>query len=115
MNNKEIALFAAKLLNEKKALDPVVLDVSKKSSFADYLIIAGAASERQIHALTSEVEDKLAEMGIFGKGAEGRPASGWVLLDFGDIVINVFSPEMRNRYNLEKVWGDCAPLELNLE
>lgn len=111
MENKDIAVKAARILDDKKAYDITVLDVATHSSFADYLVIATGSSERQIHALTSEVEDKLAEDGILSKTAEGRPESGWVLLDFGDIIVNVFSPEMRTKYALERVWGDCETVE----
>lgn len=111
MTNKEIAVKTAKLLDEKKAIDVVIIDVSQKSSFADYLVIGTGNSERQVRGLISEVEDKLAEDAVYSKNAEGRAPSGWVLLDYGDIIVNVFSPDMRERYNLDKVWGDCPLVE----
>ncbi|MBE6037063.1 MAG: ribosome silencing factor [Clostridiales bacterium] len=112
MENKEIALKAAAILNEKKARDVVVIDVTEKSSFADFLVIASGGSERQVRSLASELSDKLAEEGIFSRSIEGRGPSGWILMDYGDIVINVFSQDQRSRYNIEKVWGDGIFLDV---
>ncbi|MBR5741367.1 MAG: bis(5'-nucleosyl)-tetraphosphatase (symmetrical) YqeK, partial [Firmicutes bacterium] len=113
MENREIALKAAKTLDAKKGLDVTVIDVSVHSSFADYLVIATGGNERQIGGLVSEVEDALAKDGILSKTAEGRPESGWVLMDYGDIIVNVFSPEMRTKYALERVWGDCPTVDVD--
>ncbi len=114
-DNKEIALLAVKSLDDKKAGDIVCLDVSIKSSFTDYLLVASAGSERQLNALVDEVEDNLEKEGIFPKRIEGKAPSGWILMDFGDIVVNVFTEEMRIKYNIEKIWADCEKIELNLE
>ena len=115
MENREIALQAAKVLDAKKGYDITILDVSKHSSFADYLVIATGSNERQIGGLVSEVEDALAKDGILSKTAEGRPESGWVLMDYGDVIVNVFSPEMRTKYALERVWGDCPTVDPELD
>ena len=111
MENRETALAAVKVLDAKKGHDITIIDVSNHSSFADYLVIATGSNERQIGGLVSEVEDALAKEGIFSKTAEGRPESGWVLMDYGDVIVNVFSPEMRVKYALERVWGDCPTVE----
>ena len=115
METKELALEAAKLLDLKKAEDVLFIDVSEKSSFADYLVIATAGSDRQAEALADDVEDKMAELGISERLCEGRKKTGWVLLDFGDIIVNVFSREMRDKYDLEKVWGDCEVTKVETE
>lgn len=112
MNNREIALQAAAVLNNKKALDVVVIDIAEKSSFTDYLVVASGGSERQVGTLATEVVDQLAKEGIFARNVEGKRSSGWILLDYGDIIINVFSVEQRRRYNIEKVWGDGNFLEI---
>ena len=106
LSNHELAREIASLLDMKKAEDVRIIDVTGKSSFADYLILASAGSERQAEALADDAEDKMAELGQNKRMAEGKK-SGWILLDFGDIIVNVFSKEMRSRYDLEKVWGDC--------
>ncbi|MDD2215039.1 MAG: ribosome silencing factor [Eubacteriales bacterium] len=112
MNNREIALTAARTLINKKALDVIAIDVTDKSSFTDYLVIASGGSERQVGTLAKEVEEHLALIGISPKNVEGKRSSGWVLLDYGDVIINIFSIEQRNRYNLEKVWGDGSYLDI---
>ncbi|MDD2483574.1 MAG: ribosome silencing factor [Eubacteriales bacterium] len=112
MTNREIALKVAEVLQEKKAKDVVVIDVAEKSAFTDYLIIASGGSERQIGSLATEIANKLAVDGIFAKNTEGTRTSGWVLVDYGDIIVNLFSIEQRSRYNLEKIWSDGTFLEI---
>lgn len=112
MDNKNFALLAAKVLDNKKAEDIVVIDIAAKSSFADYLVIASGNSERQVNTLVDEIEDQFAKEGLLVKSIEGKQNSGWVLMDFGDIIVNVFTRETREKYNIEKVWGDCIFLDL---
>lgn len=106
MGNQEIAMRAAHVLSNKKGQDVVIIDIAQKSSFADYLVVASGGSERQVAALASEVEDQLAKDGVIAKNVEGKSPSGWVLLDYGDVIVNIFSAEQRERYNIEKIWGD---------
>lgn len=113
MEPKELALKVAKLLDDKKAQDVVVIDIGLKASFADYFIIASGGSERQMSALVDNVEDLLEPMGVFPKSIEGKRTSGWTLMDYGDVVINVMTVDMREKYNLERIWGDCETLEIN--
>ena len=112
MSNLELAQLAAKTLSKKKAIDIALIDITEKASFADYLLIASGGSERQVSTLASEVEDELAKNGVLVKNVEGKGNSGWILLDFGDLIVNVFSREQRARYNIEKVWGDGTFLEI---
>ena len=115
MDNRELAMEAAKLLDQKKAQNVLVIDIAEKSSFADFLVIASAGSERQAESLADNVEDRMAELGQNERMAEGRKHTGWVLLDFGDIIVNIFSAGMRDKYDLEKVWGDCETVEVKTE
>ena len=110
MNSKEMAILAAKTLDSKKALNIMCLDIESKSSIADYFILASGGSERQIKALSEEVDDQFAKEGLIVKSIEGKASSGWILLDFGDIIVSVLTLEMREKYNIEKVWGDCEIL-----
>jgi len=110
MNSKEMAILAAKTSDSKKALDIICLDIESKSSIADYFILASGGSERQIKALSEEVDDQFAKEGLIVKSIEGKASSGWILLDFGDIIVSVLTLEMREKYNIEKVWGDCEIL-----
>lgn len=112
MNNKEYALLAAKTLSDKKAVDIAAIDIAEKASFADYLVVATGNSDRQVHSLIDDVEDAFAKNGLFVKNVEGKHGSGWVLMDFGDIIVNIFTKEMREKYGIEKVWGDCTFLDI---
>ena len=115
MNNKDIALKAAAILINKKALDVVVIDIAEKSSFADYFVIASGGSERQVGTLADEIEDQFAKEGILTKSVEGKKTSGWILMDFGDVIVNIFTVEQRERYKIEKVWSDCSFLTIDEE
>lgn len=112
MTNREYALLAGKTLSDKKALDIVIIDIQEKASFADYFVICSGTSERQIHTLVDEVEEAFAKEGLFAKSIEGRQSSGWILMDFGDIIVNLFTKEMREKYSIEKIWGDCKFIEV---
>ena len=107
MTNKEIALFIAKEMDNRKASDIVIIDIAEKSGFADYFVLCSVSGLRQLTALSSNIEDKLAEEGIIPGHIEGKGDSGWILMDYGDIIINLFTAEQREHYNIEKVWGDC--------
>ena len=107
MESKEIARAAADLLSSKKAREVVMIDIAEKSSFADYFVNATAGNERQLGALAEDVTDKLAELGIEPKSRDGRPETGWILVDGGDVIVNLFTEETRNKYTLERIWNDC--------
>ncbi len=107
MTNKEIALFIAKEMDNRKASDILIIDIAEKSGFADYFVLASTAGLRQLSALATNLEDKLAEEGILVDHIEGKGDSGWILMDYGDIIINLFTAEQREHYNIEKVWNDC--------
>jgi ribosome-associated protein len=115
MNSKEIALFSAKILDKKKGIDIVIIDIEEKSSFADFFVLASGNSERQIDSLSDEIESSFEKEGILLKGIEGKPPSGWILMDYGDVIINILTVEMRERYKIEKVWGDCEIIILEDE
>ena len=107
MSSKDIAMKLAELLNNKKAEDIVVIDIAEKSSFADFLVVASGTSDRHIESLIDDVEDLAAQDCVPTKGIEGKNGTGWILLDLGDVIVNIFSREMRSKYNIEKVWADC--------
>ena len=113
MTNREYALLAGKVLSDKKGQDIVIIDIQEKATFADYFVLCSGTSERQIQTLTDEIEDQFAKEGLLVKNIEGKQNSGWVLMDFGDIIVNIFTKEMREKYNIEKVWGDCSFLDLD--
>ena len=112
MTNRDYALLAAKTLSDKKAQDIIIIDIQEKAAFADYFVICSGTSERQINSLIDDVEDSFAKEGLFVKSIEGKNGSGWILMDFGDVIVNLFTKEMRDKYNIEKVWGDCQFIEV---
>ncbi|MBV8915935.1 MAG: ribosome silencing factor [Acetobacteraceae bacterium] len=92
-------------LEADKAEDVVALDLAGRASFADRMVIATGLADRQITAMATHLEEKLAEAGIRRVQVEGGGGSDWVLIDAGDIVIHLFKPEARALYALEKMWG----------
>lgn len=115
MDNLKMALDVAKMLDNKKASDIKLIDISSKSSFADYMILATGGSMRQLSALVDDVEDVFAKLDIMPKNVEGKQNSEWVLVDYRDILINIFTKDARDKYNIEKVWGDCPEIEFETE
>ncbi|MDR1796261.1 MAG: ribosome silencing factor [Clostridiales Family XIII bacterium] len=107
--------MAGRILDDKKAVDITVIDIAEQSSFADFFVNATAGNARLLSALTDEVEDQLAKEGVIPKNIEGRPESGWILMDYGDIIVNVFLPEQREMYQIEKIWSDGKRVELRIE
>lgn len=95
-------------LEEIKARDIVVLDVSKLTALFDYMIIASAESARQTKALARNVHDRVKAAGGQVLGSEGEESGEWVLVDLGDIVVHIMQPAVRDYYNLEQLWGGEA-------
>ena len=110
MESKEMAKAVADLLSSKKAREVVMIDIAEKSSFADYFVNATAGNERQLGALAEDVTDKFAELGFEPKSKDGRPDTGWILVDGGDVIVNIFTNETRDKYTLEKIWSDCESI-----
>jgi len=106
MNEREIAIAAAKALYDKKGLDLLVLDVSNMTVITDYMVICTGRVANQVHALCDEVEDKLAEQGILCRKKEGVNDGRWAILDYGHILVHVFHPEARQFYKLERLWDE---------
>ena len=107
MTSKEMAKAIADLLSSKKAREVVMIDIAENSSFADYFVNATAGNERQLGSLAEDVNDKFAELGFEPKSRDGRPETGWILVDGGDVIVNLFTEETRNKYTLERIWNDC--------
>ncbi|HEY8445782.1 MAG TPA: ribosome silencing factor [Thermomicrobiales bacterium] len=80
------------------------------SSFADFFVICSGENERQLRAISEEIMEKLAEMGIRPERTEGSPASGWIVLDFGEAIVHIFDADQRAYYRLEAVWADAPTL-----
>ena len=90
--------------SDKKAQDIVLLDVRHISSLADYFVICSAAVERQVRAIADGVEEALDAVDVPPYKREGNPSDGWVLMDYGDVIIHIMSEEQRGFYRLEQLW-----------
>ncbi len=91
-------------LDDDKAEDVVVIDLDGKTEIADYLVIATGTSQRHVGAMTDHIQRNLKTAGVKGIAVEGTPQCDWVLIDSGDVIIHLFRPEVRDFYNLEKIW-----------
>jgi len=96
-------------LDDDKAQDVVVIELSGKSDIADYLVIASGTSARQVAAIAEHLRERLKHAGVTGIQAEGLSQGDWVLVDGGDVVVHLFRPEVRSFYNIEKMWGATMP------
>lgn len=105
-DSRELAKLVYKALDEKKSEDIRVIEISEISILADYFIIANGNSSSQVDAMVDAVEEALAKIGCNPKRVEGVSSSGWILLDYGDIVVHIFSKEDRLFYDLERIWRD---------
>jgi len=95
-------------LDEAKGQEVRVLDVRKVTDFTDYMILASGTSSRHVQTLADKVRTHLRERGVRPVGSEGEAVGDWVLIDFGDVVVHVMRPAVRDFYNLEKLWGEGA-------
>ena len=116
MDQKEIALLAAKALDDKRAKDITVLKVDEMTVITDYMVIATGRSTPQVKALADNVEEELAKIDVFPRRSEGYAEGRWCVLDFGDVMVHVFSEQDREYYQLERLWADGTnEIELSFE
>ena len=98
--------------SEKKALQPVVLDLREIASFTDYFVIVGGTNVRQVQAIADEVVEQLKKEGTRAARMEGYNSGEWVLVDYGDFVVHVFENKARQFYDLERLWREAARVAL---
>ncbi len=106
----DMAERIAEVLSEKLAQDTVVLDLSGQSNFADHFVVTAGENERHLKALRDAVDEAMAQVNARPLHIEGTSDSGWILMDYGSVVVHLFSPRLRSYYNLEKLWGRNAPV-----
>ena len=109
--SKEMVKIAVEALSEKKGEDIKIIDIEKVSVIADYFVLASASNTNQTQALVDNVEEQLFKAGYECKQKEGNNSSTWVLLDYGDMIVHVFSKEDRLFYDLERIWRDGKIVE----
>ncbi len=95
-------------LDDDKAEDVVVIDLAGKTEIADFMVIANGGSKRQVGAMADHIQQKMKASGLKGLKAEGLPNCDWVLIDAGDVIVHLFRPEVRDFYNLDKIWAGPA-------
>lgn len=109
----EQAVEIAKVLSSKLGQDIKVLEIADVTVIADYMVIATGRSSTQVKALADEVEFKMSEKGIEPSHIEGHRSNSWILLDYTDIIVNVFNEEAREFYDLDRLWQDGKELDLS--
>lgn len=112
MTSLETAKMAVKALDSKKALDIKFIKIKDISAIADYFVIATGTSSTHVKALADEVEAQLDESGISVSHVEGYRSNSWILLDYVDVVVHVFSDEAREYYDLERLWQDGEIIDI---
>lgn len=103
----EIAREVVEAVENRKATDIAVLDIRGLSTIADYFVLANGESDRQLRAMVNSVEDSLSEYGLEPHHVEGSPESGWILVDYLDVLVHLFTPAEREYYRLEQLWNDA--------
>lgn len=105
------ACHAARVCDQFRGQNTVVLDLTAITSLFDYFVICTATNKRQMHALADEVRRAMKARGSARLGVEGYEQSSWIVEDFGDVVLHIFTPETRALYDLENLWGDAPQVE----
>ena len=108
MTPKQLAKQVALAAEDIQAKDLLVLDLTDLTSFTDYFIICSGKSDTQVRAIADSITKKLKEKGRLPLGSEGYDQGEWILIDYGDVVAHIFYQDVREFYNLEKLWADAA-------
>jgi ribosome-associated protein len=112
MDSKKLALLCREFAENKKAEDVTVLDLRKLSSVTDYFVIATGSSEPHLRAIVDEISDRLREdHGLKAKAVDGTLKAAWVVLDYFDVIVHVMRGDLRERYDLEALWGDAPRMK----
>ena len=111
LTSREIAAIAAKALDDKKAKDVLVLKTAEQTVIADYFVICNGSSAPHVKALVDEVDKQLSEAGEPPMRREGLRSDIWVLMDFGCVLVHIFTDEARQFYNLERLWSDAQEID----
>jgi ribosome-associated protein len=111
---RDLALRIADVISDTPAANTLVLDIHSLSPLADFFVICSGENERQLRAITRDIVEKLAAAGYRPQRTEGTAPAGWILLDFGEVIVHVFGAAQRAFYRLEELWSE-APTLLAIE
>lgn len=112
---RDLLNCAANAASDKLATNIIAFDVAERMPLTDAFMLVTAESERQVGAVVDEIESRLAEQGIPVQRREGFEEKTWVLLDFGDLIVHIQTPAEREYYALDRIWGDCKEIPLDLD
>lgn len=112
MDNKEVLKAAYEAIADKKGENTRIIDISQISVIADYFIVTNGNNNNQVQAIADNVEEELGKMGITPRQIEGYRTAGWILMDFGSVIVHVFSKEDRLFYDLERIWSDGRQVDI---
>lgn len=113
MNSYEQSILTAKAISSKKGLNIKLIEIGDISSLADYMVIATGTSSTHVKAIADEVEYQLDEAGISVSHIEGYRSNSWILLDYVDVIVHIFSDEVREFYDLERLWQDGKEIDIS--
>ncbi len=113
MNSYEQSILTAKAISSKKGLNIKLIEIGDISSLADYMVIATGTSSTHVKAIADEVEYQLDEAGISVSHIEGYRSNSWILLDYVDVIVHIFSDEAREFYDLERLWQDGKEIDIS--
>ena len=113
MTSNELCKITVEALEDRKAEDIKVIDIRELSPIADYFIIANGNNQNQIQAMRDAADEALYKAGLKVKQVEGNQSSTWILMDYGDIIIHIFSKEDRLFYDLERIWRDGKIMDVS--
>lgn len=111
MTSEQLAILCARGADHRKGEDIVVLDLRGKSNIADFFVVVSGTSEPHLKAIREEIEHRAREKGTRARGVDGFPMSQWLVIDYVDTIVHVFSKDRREFYALERLWGDAARLD----
>jgi ribosome-associated protein len=112
MDKKELMENIVKVLDENKGIDIEALEITELTTVADYFVIVTGTSSTHVRALTEDVENGLSKLGVEPERIEGK-ATGWILMDYGSVIVHIFTADMREHFNLEHLWADAKNADIS--
>ncbi len=112
MESKELAVKIAAVLDRKKAMNLKILNIQELTTLGDYFVICNGTSSTHIKALADEVEFQMKQEGVLPNHSEGYASASWILLDYGSVIVHVFTPDAKDFYSLERLWSDAPEVAI---